>query len=84
LQVRIVHSTVPPPSQVSGQAVPQALEALVLCCLAKKPDERPGSIAEVLVTLEQLALSHPWSQMQAESWWQAYRRESGTNAQETV
>ena len=84
LQVRIVHSTVPRPSQVSGQAVPQALEALVLRCLAKKPDERPGSIAEVLVTLEQLALSHPWSQMQAESWWQAYRRESGTNAQETV
>jgi eukaryotic-like serine/threonine-protein kinase len=84
LQVRIVHTTVPRPSEVSGQAVPRALEALVLRCLAKKPDERPGSIAEVLVTLEQLALSHPWSQVQAESWWQAYRRESGTNAQETV
>ncbi|MPZ41978.1 MAG: hypothetical protein GEV05_00985 [Betaproteobacteria bacterium] len=49
-----------------------------------KPDERPGSVAEVLVTLEQLGLSHPWSQAQAESWWQAYRHEPDTNTQETV
>jgi serine/threonine-protein kinase len=84
LQLRIVHSPVPPLADAGAQAVPQALEALVLRCLAKKPDERPGSVAEVLVTLEALASSHPWGQAQAESWWQAYRRETGTNAQETV
>ncbi|MGH8639912.1 MAG: serine/threonine-protein kinase, partial [Burkholderiales bacterium] len=84
LQVRIVHSPVPRPSEVSGQAVPDALETLVLRCLAKKPDERPGSVGEVLVTLEQLGLSHPWGQAQAESWWQAYRHELDTNTQETV
>jgi serine/threonine-protein kinase len=36
-----------PPSQVRGEPIPAALEALVLSCLAKQRDERPAS-AEAL------------------------------------
>jgi hypothetical protein len=39
-------------------------------------------MAEVMVTLEQLALSHPWSQREAERWWQDYRREAANDMQE--
>lgn len=84
LQVRIVHAAVPAPSQVGGVALPAPLEALVLRCLAKKPDERPASVAEVLVTLESLAAQHPWSQAQAEAWWQDYKRTLADEGQETV
>jgi serine/threonine-protein kinase len=34
--------------------VPQALEALVMNCLAKLPNERPQSVAEIIATLEQI------------------------------
>jgi serine/threonine-protein kinase len=84
LQVRIVHAAVPPPSAIGGHALPAPLEALVLACLAKKPDERPASVAEVLVTLESLAATYPWSQAQAEAWWQDYKRTLAVEGQETV
>ncbi|MCC6534500.1 MAG: serine/threonine protein kinase [Burkholderiales bacterium] len=74
LQLRIRHTAVPAPSAVGGVALPATLEALVLRCLAKKPEARPASIVEVMVVLEQLASIHPWSQADAERWWAAYRR----------
>ena len=82
LQLRIVHAQVEPPSQSSGQPLPPALEALVLRCLRKQPQERPAGMAQVMVTLEQLALSHPWSQREAERWWKDYRRETANETQE--
>jgi eukaryotic-like serine/threonine-protein kinase len=38
----------PPPLREVNSSVPPALEDLVLCCLAKKADERPQSCAELL------------------------------------
>jgi serine/threonine-protein kinase len=65
LQLRILHAAPEPLSQ----SVPAALADLVMRCMAKKPQDRPDNVAEVMAMLEQLALSAPWSQVQAAQWW---------------
>ena len=84
LQLRILHAQPAPPSRLCGEALPAELEALILRCLAKDPDARPATMAAVLVTLEALASSHPWTQAQAEAWWQHFERTRAGKAQETV
>jgi eukaryotic-like serine/threonine-protein kinase len=44
-----------PPSSRTSQPVPPELEALVLECLAKRPDDRPASAAEVARRLAAMA-----------------------------
>lgn len=81
LQLRILHAPVPAPSTLGLAELPPALEELIMRCLAKKPSDRPASVDELLVTLEQVALSHPWSQAQARAWWQEFAaREQATAA----
>jgi serine/threonine-protein kinase len=84
LQLRIQHTAVRPPSENAGRPIPPALEQLVLDCLAKQPQSRPASVAQVLGALEQLARTHPWTQAQAQAWWQDYARTRETSAQESV
>lgn len=44
-----------PPKPISGNiALPDALQNLIMGCLAKKPDERPQSVTEILTILESL------------------------------
>jgi serine/threonine-protein kinase len=57
-----------PPSQRAGIAVPPELERLVLACLAKKPEDRPRSAAELEEALAAIELS-PWGEAQAAAWW---------------
>jgi serine/threonine-protein kinase len=69
------HLMTPPvsPSTVIGHAVPEALERLVLACLAKSPASRPAS-AEVLErAFAAVAETEPWSQEAARAWWQEHR-----------
>ena len=57
-----------PPSQRSELPVPAALERLVLACLAKNPEDRPRSAAELarsLVAIDGAA----WGEEQATQWW---------------
>src|SRR5450432_603295 len=51
-----------------GVAVSTELEALVLACLAKKPEARPQSAAELLRRLE-ACTSAPWDSESARIWW---------------
>jgi serine/threonine-protein kinase len=58
-----------PPSQRLGRPVPEALERVILSCLAKAPGARPadaGTLAEALT----LAGADDWTQSDARRWWE--------------
>lgn len=62
----------PRPSTITPQPVEPSLEALLLTCLDKDPDQRPRDAGELLERLEQLQLAHGlrWTQKDARSWWE--------------
>jgi serine/threonine protein kinase/CHASE1-domain containing sensor protein len=65
-----LNSTPVAPSQRGGHPVPARLEALILQCLAKKPDDRPQSAAQLLVRLRELEKEiEPFSEKQANAFW---------------
>ncbi len=65
------HTSVEPesPSQRLGRSVDPDLEALILRCLAKSPDDRPGSAEEVAEVLSQCASAGGWTTVKARTWW---------------
>ena len=67
-----------PPSMRTGEAIPLALESLVMQCLEKRPENRPPSMAAVA---EQLAQSgvEPWTSADAAAWWQAHQTPGTTH-----
>ena len=64
-----LHARPTPPSERLGQPVPDELEALVLCCLAKDPARRPSYAEELLEALDALTDVPPWTNEQARAWW---------------
>jgi len=70
LEVCAQHLTsapVPPSARRAG--IPPELDALILRCLAKSPDERPASAASLRASL--LGLAAKWTEERAASWWSA-------------
>lgn len=61
-----------PPSQRAGIAIPADLDGLVLRLLAKDPDARPASAAELSELLRQCRDLAPWTPGDAERWWHAH------------
>jgi serine/threonine-protein kinase len=60
----------PAPLSDNGRSIPHDLETLVLGCLTKDRNGRPGSAAEVLDRLESQSDVAAWSARDAERWWQ--------------
>ncbi len=60
---------VTPPSARTELPIPPELDELVLACLAKDPNARPQTMAELRRLLERIALRMPWSQDRALAWW---------------
>ncbi|MBI4702567.1 MAG: serine/threonine protein kinase [Deltaproteobacteria bacterium] len=58
-----------PPSARLGRAVPADLEALILECLRKQPEQRPQSARELLRRLESCQGCGGWGREQARAWW---------------
>lgn len=79
-----------PPSERAQQEIPRELEALLLQCLAKAPDERTRSAVEFAERLSAIDVA-PWTSVQAREWWAKFdghlsdRRESAASgAEETI
>ena len=58
------------PLPILPDHVPAELTQIIHACLAKHPEERTRSAAEVLANLQELAQKMSWSPEQAEQWWQ--------------
>jgi serine/threonine protein kinase len=67
-----LHSEPLPPSRKLGVAVPAGLERLIMRCLAKRPDERVPSAAELVRDLSELSGIDAWTTDQAQGWWRAH------------
>jgi serine/threonine-protein kinase len=63
-----LHTAADPPSARVGTPITPALEALVLACLAKAPDARPRTAAELSDRLDALGVPR-WSEDEARAWW---------------
>jgi serine/threonine protein kinase len=80
LQVVLKHiQTEPvPPSVRLGRPVPEALERVILGCLAKAPGARPADAATLADTLT-LAGADDWTQRDAKRWWETTFTPTATN-----
>jgi tetratricopeptide (TPR) repeat protein len=67
----IAHAKEPPPKLAAQATVPAELESLIMSCLAKDPDQRPRSAAELGAALAAIEMGHPWTQTRAREWWRA-------------
>jgi serine/threonine-protein kinase len=78
MQVFAQHlQAVPTPlSQRGPSAVPPDLEQLILSCLAKKPEDRPQSAAELDRRLAALNIE-PWTDSHAREWWATTKASDG-------
>jgi eukaryotic-like serine/threonine-protein kinase len=64
-----LHATPVAPSVRTGRPVDDALEALVLQCLAKDPDERPSSALALDEALGACPPAGTWTPDDARAWW---------------
>jgi hypothetical protein len=75
VEVLMHHIKTPPvpPSERAGRHIPASLEALVLSCLAKDPDERPASAEWLAARLAESETAGNWTPERARAWWDAAR-----------
>ena len=57
-----------PPSQRTGREIPPNLEALIMACLAKKPEQRPQSAEAMSQALARCEAFGAWDIWQAQQW----------------
>ncbi len=61
-----------PPSSASELPVPDALDRIVLDCLAKDPASRPQTSEELAARLETVPFAGRWFEAEAAHWWEAH------------
>lgn len=64
-----LHTPPVPPSSRSDLPIPPELDALILECLAKQPDQRPPTAAALRARLGAIPVATPWTSERAENWW---------------
>jgi serine/threonine-protein kinase len=77
-----------PPSERSEFEIPPALDSLVLACLAKFPEQRPQSAAELARGLAAAVPGDGWTEELAHRWWDRHHPEmvhlESTDSQRTL
>jgi eukaryotic-like serine/threonine-protein kinase len=68
-----LHSVPAAPSMRLGAPVSPDLEALLLSCLAKRPEDRPASAHVLRERLQACAAAGRWTQARAARWWSVHR-----------
>jgi len=61
-----------PPSQRTELDIPPELDAAILACLAKSPDDRPASAQTLATLLATCPVREPWTEDRARHWWQQH------------
>src|SRR6266576_3554747 len=71
----VQHAQTPaaPPSARTDQAIPPALDDLVLSCLAKDPAQRPQSARALSLRLAEVEGASAWTQDRAREWWTSHQ-----------
>ena len=57
------------PSAAAKQPIPGDLDRIILMCLEKAPEKRPGSALELWRLLNQSSVAGCWPPDNAERWW---------------
>jgi hypothetical protein len=71
--IQTVTNPARPPSQVAAIHVLPELEAIVMKCLAKQPEQRYASAAELADALHALPRANDWGDDDARLWWRELR-----------
>jgi serine/threonine-protein kinase len=68
-----IHDAPEPISRRTEQPVHADLEAIIMRCLAKKPDDRPQDALELYRLLGELDIAGKWTDERAAEWWEKNR-----------
>jgi len=79
-----LHTDPERPSERVGEELPSDLEDVLLCCLAKEPDERYEGAAELVDALDGCADARSWSRAKAQDWWEAFRANGSAYRERTA
>lgn len=63
------------PSKISEATIPSELEAIIMKCLQKRPDDRYASVNDLKKALDQTGLDADWSLAEAKAWWELHSPE---------
>jgi serine/threonine-protein kinase len=69
-----VHEEPLPPSRKCVLPIPESLDAVIMKALAKSPSQRYSSAREFIEALDAVVLPVPWTNQEAEAWWQIWRK----------
>jgi serine/threonine-protein kinase len=69
------HATSPPipPSERTEFDIPEALDEVVLACLAKDPGNRPQAAEDLAERMRQIRFEKPWDDTRARAWWDLHQ-----------
>jgi eukaryotic-like serine/threonine-protein kinase len=62
----------PKPSAKARFPVPEAVDAMVLACLAKVPSDRPRDAESLVAVLDAIRFETPWTAERAREWWDVH------------
>jgi serine/threonine-protein kinase len=71
-----LHTMPAPPSRRTTNPVPPDLEAVILTCLSKRPEDRPPHARALRDAIQQCTLAPRWTSEDAAGWWRAFRSSS--------